>query len=481
MTDASTAQPTSTSACPHPEAVGTRWGDPISEERQAELKGYLDRWATETKHGKRGGPFQGKRLTGAEVFWLAASALAGTNDKSDIALAVQQLSGWGEPLLDGLHLEGAWLAGAHLEHAKLNGSHLEDVDLWNAHLEYARLDNAHLQQANLWGTHLEHAALNGAHLEGAELPDAYLSHATLNDAHFVGAVFNGEARPSTEIIYQNWRRPAARGAHMEHAYLADANFSGADLRGVHLQHAFLYGAKLCNARLDEAHLEECILVEANMEWSDLNETHLEGANLTLARLSGATLRRAYLDANTILNDVTLQSRDIHGVSLADVRWGNVNLAVVDWTQKDGKKGRNRLKAVTLGDEWQARQTQYSEGDRHHGRGETKDAATRLNDFETAVRANRQLAMEIRNQGLNEDADRFAYRAQILQRIVLRRQGRWGRAVSSWLLDLISGYGFKPVRSVFAYVLVILGFAATYCALGGATAKLCHGMRPLSSA
>ena len=32
------------SACPHPEAVGTRWGDPISEERQAELLSYLNRW-----------------------------------------------------------------------------------------------------------------------------------------------------------------------------------------------------------------------------------------------------------------------------------------------------------------------------------------------------------------------------------------------------------------------------------------------------
>jgi hypothetical protein len=30
------------SPCPHPEAVGTRWGDPISEERQAELKALAD-------------------------------------------------------------------------------------------------------------------------------------------------------------------------------------------------------------------------------------------------------------------------------------------------------------------------------------------------------------------------------------------------------------------------------------------------------
>src|SRR5262245_30555741 len=66
-----TLQETRMSACPHPEAVGKRWGDPISEERQAELQGYLDRWAAETYHGGRMGPFVGILLTGADVLWLA--------------------------------------------------------------------------------------------------------------------------------------------------------------------------------------------------------------------------------------------------------------------------------------------------------------------------------------------------------------------------------------------------------------------------
>src|ERR1044071_1285219 len=76
-------QTQTTSACPHPEAVGTRWGDPISEERQAELQGYLDRWEAETDHGERKGPFDlgasrtgiphGVPLTGADVSWLAES------------------------------------------------------------------------------------------------------------------------------------------------------------------------------------------------------------------------------------------------------------------------------------------------------------------------------------------------------------------------------------------------------------------------
>src|SRR5260221_11372319 len=63
------------------ETTGDRWGDPISEERQAELQDYLDRWQAETEaeHGERKGPFAGVPLTGADVFYLAARTLVGTN------------------------------------------------------------------------------------------------------------------------------------------------------------------------------------------------------------------------------------------------------------------------------------------------------------------------------------------------------------------------------------------------------------------
>lgn len=91
-------------ACPHPDAVGKRWCDPIPSERQAELQGYLDRWQAETDHGERKGPFAGERiylgvrLTGADMAWLAEQSGRGTLGS-----------------VPNLHLEGANLGGAHLE------------------------------------------------------------------------------------------------------------------------------------------------------------------------------------------------------------------------------------------------------------------------------------------------------------------------------------------------------------------------------
>ncbi len=77
-------------------------------------------------------------------------------------------------------------------------------------------------------------------------------------------------------------------------------------------------------------------------------------------------------------------------SLVDVRWGGVNLVVIDWAS---------LKMP--GDEKRACQ-------RKKINGEQKDSTTRITEYRVAVRANRQLAVVLRDQGLNEEADYFAY-------------------------------------------------------------------------
>ena len=92
----------------------------------------------------------------------------------------------------------------------------------------------------------------------------------------------------------------------------------------------------------------------------------------------------------------------------------------------------------------------------------------LRQYHKAMRAYRQLSIVLRNQGLNEDAARFSYRAQLMQRVVFRLQGgprSWTQYFSSLFLDLLAGYGYKPWRSFIAYFLVIMAFAITYFMLG----------------
>lgn len=191
---------------------------------------------------------------------------------------------------------------------------------------------------------------------------------------------------------------------------------------------------LSYADLREMHLEGAYLRRCN-----LREANLSGANLQNAVLERADLRLAFFSNATRLNRANLggKSKD-DGASFADVFWGGANLEVVDWTS-----------IQTLGDEQKARQRKPALPYR----------------YRAAARANRQLSLALRDQGLVEEADRFAYRAQLLQRVVWRQQRKWLKYLFSWFLYLLAGYGYRPGRSLIAYLLLILGFAGAFYAFG----------------
>jgi hypothetical protein len=124
-----------------------------------------------------------------------------------------------------------------------------------------------------------------------------------------------------------------------------------------------------------------------------------------------------------------------------------NLSLVDWSQ-----------LTILGDEYDAQSKKRLSG-------EEKDKKDYREGYQRAVRAYRQLSIALRNQGLNEDAARFAYRAQLMQRKVFWYQRKFLSFFGSLFLDLLSGYGYKPLRCLTAYLLVIFAFATAYFIIG----------------
>ncbi len=328
-------------------------------------------------------------------------------------------------------LTGADLSEAHLEEAELIGAHLEKVSLHEAHLEKADLARAYLQRAFLARAHLKEADLSEAHLEKADLSEAQLQGATLTWTHLEQAYLNGAHLEKADLSRARLEKVYLSEAHLNKAILSEAHLEEAYLSGAYLQEADLSRAHLEGAYLNEAHLEETSLYKAHLERTFLYKAHLEGARLSRTHIKEAQLKKA------------VESGEQHiGPSLADAQWGNVNLAVVQWSQVD-----------MLGDEYEARQATRA--------GKRKKSVTRLEEYEASVRANRQLAVALRAQGLDEEAARFAYRAQLLQRIVLRRQSKFGQYLFSLLLDLLAGYGYRPGRSVMAYLFVIFGFMVLY--------------------
>jgi len=247
------------------------------------------------------------------------------------------------------------------------------------------------------------------------------------------------------------------------------------------------------ATLVRTRLDGGMLIKAHLEGAYLRGTHLEGAALYKVRLGGAFLSGAFFDTATYLEGVLLTSEKFGSVSLAGIHWNGVDLSVVDWAQ---------LKM--LGEEREAQQPRGPQG-------EEKDHATHISEYQLAARSNRQLALVLQEQGLYDEAIYFTYRARVLGRKVkwwqwltpkraqefniwgiekqqdtntqksristlrfalskkLREYGIWifqftGYALSL-IFDLVAGYGYRPERIVFVYLLTITGFATAYLVLG----------------
>jgi uncharacterized protein YjbI with pentapeptide repeats len=288
-------------------------------------------------------------------------------------------------------------------------------------------------RANLSGAFLEAANLSGVYLWLADLSGARLERANLSGAHLYGANLSGAF---------------LEAANLSGAYLRDAALSGADLGWATLSGAELVGANLSGAMLQRANLSGAMLQRAT----------LNGTNLLDATLSGANLRGTRMNADTYLTGAKLDAR----TRLADIVWNGALVTRLNWEDVD-----------RLGEEYLVWQTRGRITVRETN-GETelvtvlevpKNKVERLRDFQDAVLANRQVATLLRSQGLNEHADRFAYRAQVLQREVFWRQRQWGGWFLLALLWLLSGYGYRLWRILAAYGAVLLIFMLVYWRMG----------------
>jgi hypothetical protein len=186
-----------------------------------------------------------------------------------------------------------------------------------------------------------------------------------------------------------------------------------EMAAVHLE-----GASLKRTRLEKA-----VLYKAHLERANLFRVHLLGANVVEACLQQANLRQAHIQGS-FLEGCILSDEGRVGPWILNVNWERTDLAIINWSQVN-----------MLADEYEARQKghdhPWQDGDIYVG-----GRDTRIGLYERAVRANRQLAVALQTQGLNELAARFAYRAQKCQRIVLRLQRKYIQYLFSLLLDLL---------------------------------------------
>lgn len=199
------------------------------------------------------------------------------------------------------------------------------------------------------------------------------------------------------------------------------------LDGTNLHHADLRNARLCYAVLHHA---------------DLRRACLHGADLYSAYLGQALLDRASLDATTNLDEAFLTD-----ASLGEINFGGANLCNVDWAE-----------VPVLGDELAARTARSHDGRR-------KSRQQRIADYAAAALAYQRLVRALRENGLREEAERYDFRAQLMQRGLHFQRRQFGRWLGSWTLAALAGYGYRLWRIFIAYGLVLAVFALIFWALG----------------
>lgn len=339
---------------------------------------------------------------------------------------------------------------ALLDYARLHEVKVPGINLEGASARVVELSQADVSDANLVRADLDEADLTGTDLYRANLEGAFFGSALLDDANLLEARGEGVLMPGVRarqaIIAQvNMPRIVLRRARLDFARLDAGTFTGGDFR-----EAVLAGASLRRANLSDTNFAGANFSGADLSYADLSGADCSGADFSGADLSGVKFARTDL-RNAILDPRTrLDRTNLANARLCGVHWGDANLAVLAWNP-DGK-------VKQLGDEREARE-------RRAGNGEKKPRAQRLEEFAEAISANRRLALALREQGLHTQADQFAYRAHILQRALYRRRRRFRRYTFSRFLDAVSGYGYRPLRTVGIYCLTIVGFALIYFAIG----------------
>jgi uncharacterized protein YjbI with pentapeptide repeats len=187
-------------------------------------------------------------------------------------------------------LDGAQLAGAVLEQAKLQGAAFV-----GANLRKASLDRADLSRADLDGSDLRDASLKSALLDGASLQRTDLRGAALNEAHLEAAVLENAQAQGAIFDLAVMRRASLQSAIADGASFGSADLRGANLSGTSFRGASLNAARFEGTRLHGTRFEAATLSRTRMQGASFDDAHLEGALLRNTQLQGAHLESAHMD------------------------------------------------------------------------------------------------------------------------------------------------------------------------------------------
>lgn len=243
--------------------------------------------------------------------------------------------------------------------------------------------------------------------------------------------------PTETLDDSNWLDPGQdrrQAGHLVAALQARAR-SGVPMRGFRLKHANLVGIDLVHHGSRAGYeLRDADLYRADLQNAHLFALDLRGSSLMKADLRGANLHCA----------------DLRDCNLLGVRLDGARLDNVIWDHQLIQERKARQKQRE-GDQASARQL-YAEAEETY----------------------RNLRLRLEKAGLFEQAGEFFHREMVMRRLQMPRLS--GQRLLSWLVDLFSGYGEKPLNVVLFSLGLILLCSVLFFLVG-----VRHGDLPLGLA
>ena len=262
------------------------------------------------------------------------------------------------------------------------------------------------------------APLKGWDLSGLKL-STYQSRANFQYATLINAYLTKTTLKSAFLSRAN----------LQGADLVGAKLQGADLVGANLQGATLVGATLVGANLVGAKLQEANLVGANLQGATLLGANLAGANLAGANLQGANLgnsnlRDAIFDEKTILTDVDFFQCTLDGSTIKNA-YKNIDKEVIQIRTTKKKNNYSRAREIYI-----------------------------------------LLKNYFRREGMYDISGEYFIQEKKMEKILNKKRKKWGKYFLNIFLEIVSGYGERPLNAIICSLIIILGSAHIYWLFNG---------------
>ena len=257
------------------------------------------------------------------------------------------------------------------------------------------------------------APLKGWDLSGLKL-STYQSRANFQYATLINAYLTKTTLKSAFLSRAN----------LQGADLVGAKLQGADLVGANLQGATLVGANLVGTKLQGANLLGTKLQGANLLGTNLLGANLLGANLQGANLGNSNLRDAIFDEKTILTDVDFFQCTLDGSTIKNA-YKNIDKEVIQIRTTKKKNNYSRAREIYI-----------------------------------------LLKNYFRREGMYDISGEYFIQEKKMEKILNKKRKKWGKYFLNIFLEIVSGYGERPLNAIICSLIIILGSAHIYWLFNG---------------